>query len=186
MILTSKLRSSDHDARVRPQPSQQMQHCRFRHRNAARGRPEILSRQMQEHGAGAATDARRAVVVDLDDEIIEMVGALEPVAVARSPEAYGLVVMAAPGFFAPGVFRRDGANGQKCARSRVAIGAPPQLPGPEDAPGSPAIALALVGADAAPPQRDRHRLSAHYEPAPARIAGSRPDPDHGKRPVRRF
>jgi hypothetical protein len=86
---------------------------------------------MQKYRAATASDARRAVVIDLDNEIVEAVVAREPIAAAISVEPHRLVVMAAPGIFAPGVLPADGANRQKCPRPRVAVGAPPQLPGPE-------------------------------------------------------
>ena len=41
---------------------------------------KIVARQMQEYRAAATGDARGAVVIDLDDEIVEMVVAREPVA----------------------------------------------------------------------------------------------------------
>ena len=88
-------RSSDDNPGVRPEPPQQPQHRRFRHRYAAGGRPEILARQMQEYRAAAAPDTRRAVVIDLDDEIIEMVVAPEPVAAAAAIQPDRLVVVAA-------------------------------------------------------------------------------------------
>src|ERR1035437_754825 len=138
---------------------------------------------MREYAAAAAGDAGRAVVIDLDDEIIEVVVALEPVAAVLAVQPHRLVVMAAQGIFAPGVFGPDDANRQKCTRPRVAVGAPPQSPWPERAFWRPAIAVALVGPDAAAPERDRHGLPAGGQPALARIAGGGANPDRGKRPV---
>src|SRR5258707_1158389 len=108
---------------------------------------------MQEHRAAAALDAGRAVVVDLDNEIVEVVVAPQPVAAAIAVQPHRSVVMSACGVFTPGVFRPYGADGQKCARPRMAVGAPPQLPRPERAFRGPSVALALVGPDAAAPQR---------------------------------
>src|SRR5258706_10228033 len=107
---------------------------------------------MQEYRAAAAGDARRTVVIDLDNKIIEVIVALEPIAAAIAIQPHGLVVMAAPGGFAPGVFGSDSANPQKSTRSRGPGGAPPQLPGPERAFWSPALAPAPVGPDSAAPQ----------------------------------
>src|SRR3981081_2917157 len=132
---------------------------------------------MQEYRAAASGDARRTVVIDLDNEIIEVIVALEPIAAAIATQPHRLVVMAAPRGFAPGVFGSDSANRQKCRGSRVAVGAPPQLPGPERAFWGPAVALALVGSDSASPERDRDGLAAHGQPAPARIAGGGANPD---------
>src|SRR3981081_4280386 len=104
---------------------------------------------MQEYRAAATGDARRTVVIDLDNKIIEVIVALEPIAAAIAIQPHRLVVMAGPWFFAPGVFGSDSANRQKCTRSRVTVGAPPQLPGPERAFWGAAVALALVGPESA-------------------------------------
>src|ERR1700736_6241052 len=138
---------------------------------------------MQEYRAAAADDARRAVVIDLDNKIVEVVVAREPIAAAISVEPHRLVVMAAPWVFAPGVLRADGANRQECPRPRVSVGAPPQLPGPERAFWGPAVALALVGPDSAAPERDRYRSPARGQPAPAWSAGGGVNPDRRKRPI---
>src|ERR1700704_5741670 len=114
---------------------------------------------MQEYRAAAADNARRAVVIDLDNEIIEVIVALEPIAVAIAIQPHWLVVMTAPRVFAPGVLGPDGANRQKSARPRVAVGAPPQLPRPKCASRGTAIALALVGLDAAASESNRHGQS---------------------------
>src|SRR4030081_1333487 len=140
---------------------------------------------MQKYRAAAAGNARRTVVIDLDNKIIEVIVALEPIAAAIAIQPHWLVVMAAPWVFAPGVFGSDSANRQKCTRPRVTVGAPPQLPGPERAFWGPAIALALVGSDSAAPERDRDGLAAHGQPAPARIAGGGADPDRWKRSISR-
>src|SRR3982074_3276505 len=132
---------------------------------------------MQEYRAAATGDARRTVVIDLDNKIIEGIVALEPIAPPIASQPHRLVVMAAPGVFAPGVFGSDSANWQKCTRPRVTVGAPPQLPGPERAFWGPAVALARVGSDSASPERDRDGLAAHGQPAPARIAGGGANPD---------
>ena len=138
---------------------------------------------MQEYRAAAPLDARLGVVIDLDNEIIEMIVAPEPVAALLAIQPHRLVVIAAPGIFAPGVVRLDGANRQKSAGTWMAVGAPPQLPRPERAFRGPAIAFALIGPDAATPKCDGHYLAACHQPAPARIAGSGANSDHGQGPI---
>ena len=66
---------------------------------------------MQEHGAAAAGDARARVVVDLDDEVVEMILAGQPVAGLAAPKPDRLVVMAVGRVFAPGVLGADWPNG---------------------------------------------------------------------------
>src|SRR6266481_6396756 len=138
---------------------------------------------MQKYRAATAGDAWRAVVIDLDDKIVEMIVAPEPVAALIVIPPHRLIVMAALRIFAPGVFGPDGANRQERTRPRMAVGAPPQLPGPEDASWGSAIAFTLVGPDTAAPKGNRDGLLARGQPAPARIAGRALNPDRGKWPI---
>src|SRR6266700_583603 len=124
---------------------------------------------------------RPAVVVDLDDEIIEMVGALEPVAALLASAPDPLVVVAIPGVLAPGVRPSDDPGRQECLRPAVAVASPPQLSRPIAAPGGAAIALALVGQNAAAPERHRNCQRSGGEPAPAWITGRRLNADRRER-----
>ena len=175
--------SPDHNPRLGSQPLQQPQHRGLGHRNASGGRPKILTRQMQEDRAAASGDARRKIVINLDDEIVEMVIAREPIAATVPIEPHRPVVAAAAGVLAPGVFRADGANRQECSRSRVAVGAPPYPPWPKRTLRGPAIAFALIGPDAATSQRDRYDLPANRQPTPPRVAGGRSNPDRRYRAI---
>ena len=144
---------------------------RARCRNTALPRPAI---------------AGRCVMIDLDDEIVEVILARQPVAGLIADQADRLIVMAVLRVFAPGVFGPDRPDRQKGARPRMAVGAPPQLPGVERAPGGAAVALALVGEDAAAAKCHRHGPAVGGQPAPARIAGGRSNPDRRKRPITRI
>ena len=119
-------------------------------------------------------------MIDLDDKIVEMIVALEPVSALTAIPPHRLIVMAALRIFAPGVVGPDGANRQESTRPRMAVRAPPQLAGPEGASRGSAIAFTLVGPDAAAPKGNRDGLPARSQPAPARIAGSALNPDRGK------
>src|SRR5260370_36933516 len=110
---------------------------------------------MQEYRAAAPGDARRAVMIDLDDKIVEMIVALEPVSALAAISPHRLIVMAALRIFTPGVVGPDGANRQERTRPRMAVDAPPQLPGPEGASWGSALAFTLVGPDTAPPKANR-------------------------------
>ena len=44
-----------------------------RHRDAARGRPQIFTREMKKYRAATSRHAWSRIVVDLDDEIVEMI-----------------------------------------------------------------------------------------------------------------
>jgi hypothetical protein len=122
-------------------------------------------------------------MIDLDDKIVEMIVALEPVSALTAIPPHRLIVMAALRIFAPGVVGPDGANRQERRRPRMAVGAPPQLPGPEGASWGSAIAFTLVGPDTAAPKGNRDGLPARGQPAPARIAGRAPNPDRRKWPI---
>ena len=122
-------------------------------------------------------------MIDLDDEIVEMIVALEPVATVIPIQSHRLIVMAALWIFAPGVFGANGANRQERMRPRMAVGAPPQLPWPEGAFRGSAVAFALVGPDAAAPERHRDRSPTGRQPAAAGVAGGGADSDRGKRSI---
>src|SRR5438067_6680632 len=110
---------------------------------------------MQEHGAAAPGDARRRIVVDLDDEVVEMLLAPQPVAGLAARETNRLIVMPVGRVFAPGMFGTNRANRQEGLGPDMTVGAPPQPAWMEDAAGGAAVALALVGLDAATSKRDR-------------------------------
>jgi hypothetical protein len=140
---------------------------------------------MQKYRAAAAGDTRGTIVIDLDDKIVEMILAPEPVAAAVAIQPHGLIVVPTPGIFAPDIFGPDRAHRQERTRPWVAVGAPPQSPGPERAFRRSPIAFALVGPDATAPKGDRDYLSLCSQPAPAGIAGGGVNPDRGKRPITR-
>jgi hypothetical protein len=140
---------------------------------------------MQKYRAATAGDSWRAVVIDLDDKIVEMIVALEPVTALAAIPPHRLIVMAAPRIFAPGVLGPDGTNRQKGTGARMAVGAPPQLARPEGAFWGAAIAFTLVGPDTAAPKGDGNELPARGQPASARIARRARNPDRGKRPITR-
>src|ERR1700736_3282726 len=123
------------------------------------------------------------VVIDLNDEIVEMVVALQPIAAAIAIQPHRLVVVSAFRILAPGVFRPDRAHRQISTRPRMAIGTPPQLPRPEDAFLGPARALALGGLDGPASKRQRYGVSGRRQPAPLRIACGGADSNRGKRPL---
>ena len=80
---------------------------------------------MQKHRTAAAGDARRGVVVDLDNEIVEVILARQAVAGLPLREPDRLVVVAIIGVFAPGVFAANWAGRQQRPRPGVTVGAPP-------------------------------------------------------------
>ena len=104
---------------------------------------------MQKYRTATAGDPGAGVVIDLDDEIVEIVVARQPVAGLIADHADRLIVMTVPRVLAPGVFEKDRADRQECLRAGMAIGAPPQSQRPIHAPRGAAVALTLVGQDAA-------------------------------------
>ena len=127
----------------------------------------------------------RGVVIDLDDEIVEMILARQPVAGLIADQPNRLVVMAVLRVFAPGVFGPDRPGRQKGPRPRMAVGAPPQLPRAEGAPRGAAVALALVGEDAAAAKRHRHGPAVRPSASPGGGRRRRVDADRRERPITR-
>src|SRR5690242_3912951 len=128
---STPLASANNDLCLWAEPSQQPQHCRFAHGDAAGGRRKIVPRQMQKYRTAEARDARRGIVIDLDDEIVKVVVALEAVADLIAAKLDRPVVVAAGWIFAPGVLRSDRPNWQERQRTRVTVGAPPQSQRPK-------------------------------------------------------
>lgn len=137
---------------------------------------------MQEYGAAATGEPRPCIVVDLDDVVIKMIGALEAVARMLTADSDRLVVMAVGWILAPGIVFANWANREKGPWPRMTIGAPPKAARPERAARRAAIAFVLVGANPPAPQRDRDRAIANHEPTPVRVACSGLDPNCAKRP----
>jgi len=176
----------DDDLRLRSEPSQKVTHGGDRHRNAAGCRRKILTRQMHEYGAAKARNSRRKIMIDLDDEIVKVVGAPEPIAALLTAKPDRTVVMTAVRVLAPGVFRSNRADRQQRPGSRVAVSAPPQSPRPKNTSRRAAVALPVVGDDAAAPQRDRDGLSTGHKPTAAAVAGGSADPDCRERAITSF
>src|SRR5262245_30946919 len=138
---------------------------------------------MQEHGAAAPGDPRAGVVVDLDNEIVEVVVTRQAVAARPALQANRLVVVPVGRVFAPGILGTDRPHGKMRFRADMAVGPPPQPRGKEDAAGGAAVALALVGLDAATTERNRYGPAISGEPAPAGVSRSGVNADHRQRPI---
>src|SRR5690348_12750884 len=125
---------------------------------------------MNEDSTAVAGDPRTRVMVDLDEEIIEPVGALEPVAwfIGRPPERP--VVAPVFGIFTPGIVRRDRPNRQLRARARQTVSAPPQPHRTELPCRRRAIAFAFRRLDAGPAQGGANSALPRHEPGlPAQL-----------------
>src|SRR6266850_2031597 len=133
----------------------------------------------------AAGDPWAGVVIDFDDEIVEVVLARQPIAGLITDQANRLIVMAVPRVLAPGVLGPDRPDRQIGPRPRMAVGAPPQLQRVIRAPRGAAVALPLVGKDAAATKCHRHGPAVRRQPAPPRVAGSPVDPNYRQRPITR-
>src|SRR5579864_3832038 len=141
---------------------------------------------MQENGAAAAGDPRGGVVVDLDDEVVKVIIASEPIAGLVNGELDRLVVMPAGGVFAPGVVLPDRANREVRFGPRVAVGAPPKPPGTEYTLRGSAVALALIGNDSASSQGDGNGPWTGGQPAAAGIAGPGANTDRRQGPAHNY
>ena len=121
--------------RLRTHPPQQPQHGRFRHRDTSRRRSENSSRARCRNTALPRPAMRGArVVIDLDNEIVEVILARQPVAGLVADQPDRLIVMAVvPGLRTRRLRAGSARTGRKRARARMAVGAPPQLPRMEGA-----------------------------------------------------
>src|SRR5215212_5754378 len=140
---------------------------------------------MQEHGAAAAGYPWAGVVIDLDDEIVKVILARQPVAGLIPHQANGLIVAAVVRVLAPGVFGADRPDRQIGPRSGMAVGAPPQLQRTVRAFRGAAVALSLVGEDSAATKCHRYGPALRGQPAPARVARSPVNPNCRQRPITR-
>ena len=120
---------------------------------------------MDEHRTTAAGDTRAGIVVDFDDQIVEPVGALKPVAwfIGRPPE--WLVVAAILGIFAPGMVGRDRPDRQQGAWARQAVRPPPQPKGMKFPSRRGPITFSFRGLNAGPAQGSEHRALSCQEPS---------------------
>jgi len=120
---------------------------------------------MQEYSAAAASNARPSVMVDFDNEIVEAVGAPQPVTWFIGRPVEGPVVPPIGRVFAPGVVGANPPDRQQGARPRQAVGSPPQ-PNRMKLPGRRrAVAFPLDRFDAGPAQCRPYRAMSHHHPA---------------------
>lgn len=128
---------------------------------------------MNKHCAATTGHPWPRIVVDFDDEVIEMVGTSQVVAGCIDRAPYRAIVPAVGRILAPGIIGGDAPDREQRARRWTAVGSPPQADQTKAASGCRAIALALVGANAGPPERDRNIRGADSEPALAPVSGAR-------------
>ena len=159
------------DPCARPEAGEQSPQRRCLQGDASGGWCKSEPRHVHEHRAASAGDARARVVIDLDNEIVEPVVAPQPVGRASLRHLHRLVVGAVVRVLAPAVVRTDWAHRQAGPWPRRPVGAPPQPPQLETAPRRAAIALALVGPDAAAAKRNRQRKPPRDQPAAAALGG---------------
>jgi len=81
---------------------------------------------MQEYSTAMAGDAGPRIVVNFDNEIVEAVGAPQPVAWFIGRPVEGPIVPSIGRVFAPGIVGADPPDRQQGARPRQAVGSPPQ------------------------------------------------------------
>ena len=135
---------------------------------------------MQEYSATAAGNPRPSVVVNFDYEIVEAVGAPQPVAWFIGRPLEGPVIPPIGRVFAPGVGGPDASDWQQGVRPHQAVGSPPQanrmkLPGRRRA-----VAFPLGRFDAGPAQGRPYRAMSRHYPALRAPLRAGTDMDCGK------
>lgn len=111
---------------------------------------------MDKNGAAPAGDAGPRVVVDFDNEIIEVVGAAEPISWFSGRAPKRPIVVPVARVLAPSVQRSDSVCRQPCRGPQPAVRAPPQSDRPKAAARRTPVAFAFVGSDAGAAEGDRH------------------------------
>ena len=167
-------RSADDNARARSDSREQPGQCRVLERDAARGWREPWPRDVDEDRAAAAGDARPAVVVDFNDEVVERVLPPQPVGAAALWNSDRPIVGPVARVFAPAVVRSDSPCWQEGPRLRSPVGTPPQPDRAEMAARGAAIAFALVGSDSTAAERHRQGQRACERYSPLAVARLRP------------
>ncbi len=136
---------------------------------------------MDEDGAAAAGNPGPRVMVDFDNEVVESVVAVQAVAWFIGRPRESAVIAAVSRVLAPGVAGPDAADRQRGLRPWQTVGPPPQSHRIESARRRAAVAFALIGPDAAPAERHRHRVDPREQPALRSPAGPAADADEVKR-----
>ena len=155
----------NYNSRLGRQPAQQPLQVAARKRDTARSRGKTRPRDMNEYSAAVADNPRPGVMVDFDDQIVESIGALEPVPwfIGRPPER--AVIPPVRGVFAPGIVRRDSPDRQEGTRAWQAVRPPPQPNRMKLAGRRGAVAFAFRRLDACPAQSRADRAPVCHEPS---------------------
>src|SRR5664279_148832 len=125
---------------------------------------------MDEDRAATPGDTWPGVVVDLDNEVVQIVLARQPISFGIRRHFYAPIIMAVGWILAPAVVGHDALRRQHRGRARMPSGPPPQPLEPECAARRRAVALAFIGFDAATPERDRQGQRPRRQPAAAWVA----------------
>src|SRR5260370_1664389 len=123
--------SPDHDPRAGAESDEKPAKALRRERDAARGGAKSGAREVHKDRAAAAGNARARVVIELDEQVVEIIVAPQPVACRIGGQLDRPVVAAVARVLAPGVGLADAAHGEARARAGCAVPAPPQANEPE-------------------------------------------------------
>ena len=152
-------------------------------RDAAGGRREAGPGQVPEDRAAPAAPDRCVVPAELDDDVVEMVGAGEPLLGLARRAVDQPVVAPVDHVVAPGIARADPARRQEARGARQPVAAEEQAAQRQFRPGGAAIAFALVDFDAGAAERAGKDRCAGLQETLARIA-HRAHHDDPRQPAR--
>src|SRR6478609_1452476 len=149
-------------------------------RDAAGRGCEARAGEVPENRTAATANHRPVVPAELDDDVVEMILALEPL-LGFAGRAVDQAVVA-PVFLvvAPGVARSDPLQRQQRAGAGETVGAVEDAAQRQAGTRRAAVAFALVGADAAAAERAGKHRRAGNEEALAAVANGREDPQRGE------
>ncbi len=155
----------NHDSRFWPEPPRQHLEVARLERDAACGRREARPCHMDKDRAAKSGNPRAGVVVDLDDDVVEPVGAPKPVAWFIGQPLKGMIVTPVVDVLAPSIGGANATKRKERPRANEPIGSPPQPHGVKPPTRRTAVALPLIRPDAGTAERDRHAPGAGEEPA---------------------
>lgn len=136
---------------------------------------------MDEHRTAAPADAGPRIVINFHNEIVQMVGASQPIAWFIGRPLDGAVIASVGRVFAPGVSGADAADRQEGPRPRQPVGPPPQPYRAEMASRRGAVPLALVGRNTRSTERNRQGQRPGKQKALRPPARPRANADKAKR-----
>jgi len=155
----------NYDSGFARDPSEQDLQIALAERYAAGSGRKSWAGDVEKYGAAPSGDAGARVVVNFNNEIIEIVGAAEPISWFSGRAPKRSIVAPVGRVLAPCVQWTDAARRQPRQRPQLAIRPPPYSKRAKAAAGGAPVAFAFVGPNAGTAECDRHGQWPGEQPA---------------------